>query len=372
MKKSAKLKRNTIKMIVKNLIVFAVLIAVVAVGVRSWFVQNAQADASGVFVECSVPDSLEIAVVAPGASVTNSTVWHDTDFELNVVNYPFLSAIKLSEITGDGKTFIKPPIKQFSSVAYPDTTATWNASNTATSPNAEYLSLDVYFRSRSNARDVQLSDETFCGPDPVIASTGTKPWGDSVNGWKPESIIGAARVSVVDPDASANWQKLLWIPAPFLYYDPVTYSSDDQLQYNVTDTSNEYGLIYQGANSQLIELPNTDDCGITANIGGDGTYNHGYWVNKTTRQRIMYGSDPTVNVTATNEYKDFKLHKNVDIFSFPDTTTNYVVNGNTVAYYSGRVRLNLWIEGEDPECRATQLGGIIKAVFDFKLESSSS
>ena len=365
MKKSAKLKRKTRRLIIKNLIVFAVLIAVVSVGVHSWFVQNATADASGIYVECSVPDSLEIAVVAPGESVTNSTEWHDKDFDLNAEDYPFVGGIKLSEITGDGKTFIKPPIKQYSSVAYPDTSADWSDNNIATSPNAEYLSFDVYFRSRSNTSVVQLDAETFCGPDPVINSTGTKPWGDAVNGWKSASVIGAARLSVIDPDASSSWQKLLWIPAPFLHYDPVTYSNDDQLKYNITDTSNTLGLKYKGSGDSLIELHK-----YNGTIVGDGTYNHGYWINKTTRGKIMYGSNPASNVTATNEYKDFKLHKNVDVFSFPSTTTNYVVNGNTIAYYSGHVRVNLWIEGEDPECRSTQLGGVIKAILNFKLANS--
>lgn len=372
MKKSAKLKRKTRRLIIKNLIVFAVLIAVLSVGVRSWFTQNARADASGIYVECGVPDSLEIAIVAPGTTVTNSTVWHDTDFVLTESAYDFLSTVKLSEITGDGKTFIKPPITQYSSVAYPDTSekAAWTNNVIQTMPNAEYLSFDVYFRSRSNASVVALGDETFCGPDPVISSTGTKPWGDSVNGWKPESIIGAARLSVVD-SASTNQaecnRKLLWIPAPFLHYDPVTYADDNQLNYDVTDTTNTLGLVYEGTGHQLIQLHASG--GTT---GGDGTYNHGYWVNKTTRQRIIYGSNPATNVTATNEYKDFKLHKDVEIMSFPNTTTNYTVNGNSIAYYTGHVRINIWIEGEDPECRSTQLGGMIKTILQFKLVAPST
>ena len=369
MKKSAKLKRKTIKMIVKNLIVFAVLIAVLSVGVHSWFNdQKAKtADAKGMTnINFSAPEGMQIAVVAPGASITSDTIWHEESFSLSdtiTVNgettpeFPFMSTVKLSEISSDGKTFIKPPIMQYGSVAYPDNRSAtdWSNSVIATTPNAEYLSFDVYFRTRSSGYKVQLDNTTYCGP-----GSATPNWGNSVSGWSTDTVIGAARVSVIDPTVTSStrsaWQKLLWIPAPFLHYDPVTYSNDDQLKTNVTNTSNTYGLVYQGSGSSLVSLHT------------DGTYNHGYWLNKTTRSKDNYNSSAanaksyvTANTSLTSG-EVFTLPYDVDVANLTSTATY-----NGVSYYVNHVRINVWIEGEDPESRSTQLTGQIMANFKFKL-----
>lgn len=361
MKKSAKLKRKTIKLIVKNLIVFAVLIAVASVGVRSWFNTDdaKKADAKGMTnINFSAPEGMQIAVVAPGESITSSTVWHEQTFSLSdEEEFPFISTVKLSEISSDGKTFIKPPIMQYNSVAYPDNRSEtdWSNSVIATTPNVEYLSFDVYFRTRSSGYKVQLDTQTYCGPDDPT----TVNWGNSTAGWSPDTVIGAARVSVVDSSnanqANCN-RKLLWIPAPFLHYDPVTYSNDNQLKTNVTNTSNTYGLVYQGAGSALV------------NLHTDGTYNHGYWLNKTTRSKINYSSSAAnagTNVTANTLLTTgniFTLPYDVDVANLNSTATY-----NSVQFYTNHVRINVWIEGEDPESRSTQLGGQIKANFKFKL-----
>lgn len=368
MKKSAKLKKKTIGLIVKNLIVFAVLIAVVSVGVRSWFNDDdaKKADAKGMTnINFSAPEGMQIAVVAPGASITNDTIWHEEGFSLTESEFPFMETLKLSEISSDGRTFIKPPIMQYNSVAYPDdrTETDWSNSVIATTPNVEYLSFDVYFRTRSSGYKVQLDSQTYCGIDDPTSIN----WGNSTSGWSPDTVIGAARVSVIDPTVTAanaarnTWQKLLWIPAPFLHYDPVTYRNDDQLKTNVTNTSNTYGLVYQGAGSSLV------------NLHTDGTYNHGYWLNKTTRSKVNYSSgvtNATSRVTANTLLTAgniFTLPGDVDIATL-STQTTY----NSVQYYTNKVRINVWIEGEDPESRSTQLGGQIKAQFKFKLTTTTT
>lgn len=364
MKKSAKLKRKTVKMIVKNLIVFAVLIAVASVGVRSWFnVEDAsKVDAKGMTdIKFSAPEGMQIAVVAAGTLIKPTTIWHDETFTLNKTEFSFIETVKLSEISSDGRTFIKPPIMQYGSVAYPDTRqdTDWSNSVISTTPNVEYLSFDVYFRTRNSGYKVQLDNTTYCGPDDPANIN----WGNSVSGWSPDTVIGAARLSVIDPtvtsDTRSAWQKLLWIPAPFLHYDPVTYSNDNQLKTNVTNTANQYGLVWKNGNS-YVQLHN------------DGTYNHGYWLDKNTRSRVDYSSsasDAKTNVTANTSLTAnniFTLPYDVDIADL-DTPAKY----NDVQYYTDHVRINIWIEGEDPESRSTQLTGQIKANLKFKLATAS-
>lgn len=366
MKKSAKLKRRTIRLIVKNLIVFAVLIAVAAAGVRSWFVQNAQADASGIYVECTVPEGMEIAIVAPGGTPDANTVWHDESFTISPDDYSFINALSFTEITGDGKAFIKPLIKQYGSVAVADTTRV-NQWTTATA-NSEYLSFDVYIRCTST-RTIYLDKATYCGPE-----NPAQTWGDNTNGWSPHTVIGAARVAVEELASPGNvnsalTQKLLWIPAPFLHFDPVNRKADAQLISNITNTSNTYGLAYTNDSNQLVDDQN-------------GTYNHGYY-SKTgsstaTRNKILYNSSVAnagTKVTANTSIAATDLANGTGKYVLPyDVPIVTLVDSDAVTYdsrtyYQKVERVNIWIEGEDPESRSFQVTGQFKTVLNFKLGS---
>ena len=120
MKKSAKLKRKTRRLLIKNLIVFAVLVAVSFVGVRSWFLSahdSAASKAGGLNITCTIPEGLEVAILQPGYVPDSDTVWHNTSFTISGSNYGFLASLSLADITSNGKTFIKPPIYQISAVA---------------------------------------------------------------------------------------------------------------------------------------------------------------------------------------------------------------------------------------------------------------
>lgn len=346
MKKSAKLKRKTTKMVVKNLIVFAVLIAVAAVGVRSWLNDDGakKADATGLNVSCSMPDGIQVAVLAPNTTPNQQTVWHDETFSLDTDSYASIfSALSMTEITGDGITFIRPPLTQYSTVATPATDKTWGSTDTQTFANNEYLSFDLYFRTPNSGYKVSLDAETYLGP-----LSANQDYGNAVNGWSPNSVIGATRLSVVGDDNTNR--KLLWIPAPFLYYDGTT------LNTNVIDTANKFGLSYVDGESH------------TQILHSDGTYNHGYYKSDKTRGVISYGNDPAANVTA-NTNKDYKLHKDIDIATL-DTTAEYYASptdSSTTTYYTNHVRVNIWIEGEDPESRSAQVTGVFKAVLNLKL-----
>ena len=344
MKKSAKLKRKTKRLLIKNLIVFVVLIAVTIVGVRSWFSNSPNsATAQEIHVTCSVPEGLEVAVLPAGNSPGSSTVWHDREFTLDSTQpeFSWLSTLSIADVTGNGLIFIKPPMMQTSSVAHVKTDGTWNAAQYNTTANKEYLSLEVYFRTTKSSQKVQLAADTYYGPpDPQ------QNFGNAVSGWHVNSVIGAARMAVFE----GNSQKLLWIPAPHLYYDGVN------LNTNVTATNNNYGLYY------------LDTGGSTVYIHQDGTYNHAYYTYDKVRHTISYNatSSSSANTSSdsgvtANTYKDFMLHKNVDIAAL-EGTAEYKIN---------HVRMNMWIEGEDPESRAAQVSGKFKAILKFQMVPTS-
>lgn len=367
MKKSAKLKRKTKRLILKNLIVFAVLIAVVAVGVRSWFFVNERAYADGVYVECTVPEGMEIAIVAPGSSPTADTVWRDSNFSIDAEHYPFIGSLSFTEITGDGINFIKPKIVQYGSVAMADTSSvgSWMTPHA----NDEYLSFDVYMRTLTSVDSiVNLGDDTYYGPESY-----TQTFGDSNTGWSPHTVIGAARMSVVkNPGTAGAAREMLWIPAPFLAFDPITRTGDSQLLTGLGEgyINNTYGLTYYDAENHE-HTPNPD-----------GTYNHGYYLLNNTgtaavHNKITYSnsvSNAATNVTANTSLAatdKYHLPYDIPIATFVSTSTaNYTVNGASKTFYQQMVRFNMWIEGEDPECRAAQVAGKFKAILNFKLVSS--
>lgn len=352
MKKSAKLKRKTIRMIVKNLIVFTVLIAVTAVGVMSWFSQgNSTSTASAVTVACEIPAGLEVAVVAPNGAMPamDSTQWKDSSFVLDEENYSFLATLSMSPVSSDGISFVSPPLMQTSSIAHvndgsnPNAPADWSTTKTRTNPNDEYLSFDLYFRTNVSGQNAILDQQTYCGPEsPAATLEGT--YGNSTVGWSPNSVIGAARMSVVD---TSNQRKLLWIPAPFLYFD----GSD--LHYDQNTVNEDCGLYYK------------NEHGVTVYKHHDSSYEHGYYITQAGgHQKIAYdstGNSPNTKTTANVNKTDYKLHKNIVL--------DEMVQYSTTEYYVNHVRVNMWIEGEDPESRAMQVGGKFLAVLSLRMAS---
>ena len=371
MKKSEELSRKTRRMIAKNLIILAVLAFVAFVGVSSWFTSSgASARATGVSVQCSVPEGLEVCVVDPSLTGTQLTDylndvgvtdpadshWKSESFTISDQEYPFLSALSLADITGDGKTFISPPIYQVGSVARvrdtkqgSDTDAEfatmWSAGNLETHRNVDYLSLNIYFRTAGSGKSVVLGSNTYYGPPSASNDFGSKSLG-----YSPNAVIGAARMAVYDSALSSR--KLLWIPAPHLYFDGVDLFNTTKTTANdLLDTSNTFGLFY------------VDGSSATQTIHNDGTYNHGYYNADRTRTVVSYNTAPGAGVTA-NTTRDFKLHTDVDLAALSSTATY-----NNRTYYSDFVQMNFWVEGEDPESRSAQITGKFKAVLEFKFDS---
>ena len=370
MKKSEELGRKTRRLIAKNLIILAVLAVATVVGVRSWFTPTgAHAEASGVQVVCSVPEGLEVCVVDPiltGAQLTSylndDTNWKNESFTITDEDYPFLAALSLADITGDGKTFITPPIYQISSVATVQTTkfdsetqaefnTKWSTANLETIRNQDYMSINLYFRTQKSGQKIVLSENTYYGPP--SGPSASYDFGNKVSGFSSDAVIGAARMAIYD--SALSTRKLLWVPAPHLFFDGVELFNTTYNQSTPNDllnTANTYGLFYVQNGSNV-------------NIHTDGTYNHGYYNANKTRTKVDYNSTPGAGVTA-NTNKDFKLHTDVDLTTL-STQTTY----NSKSYYADFVQVNLWVEGEDPESRSAQITGKFKTILEFSLDSAS-
>lgn len=362
MKKSAKIKRKTIGLIVKNLIVLVVLIAVAAVGVRSWYTDRTTATATGLAVEAKIPEALEIAIVEPGKIPTTSQWTSASSILLNGSNFSFLANMNMTQVTGDGIKLIKPYLMQYGTVAAVDSSSAWDNSKIQTTRNEDYLSFDMYMRLRSSGKTVALTSDTSCMPvDPDDATNTNVPLyetSDGVNKPLPASAIGSLRMSVTNAETTNEARKLLWIPAPNVYYN------FDHIELNTSallNTSNQLNLQY------------SDNGTMTPVYSGDytkGTYNHTYWTDTKEHKIISYGSNKASNVTANTEH-DYKLHDTVTIGTMDKPLTGLTGYSDPAAYgsyYYDKCRFNFWFEGEDPEARAAQVGGTFRSVLHLSLE----
>ena len=362
MKKSAKIKRKTIGLIVKNLIVLVVLIAVAAVGVHSWYTDRTTATATGISVEAKIPEALEIAIVKPGDIPTPSQWSPASTLYLNGSNFSFLANMNMTQVTSDGISFIKPYLMQYGTVAAVDSDSAWDTSKIKTTVNEDYLSFDMYMRLKSSGKSVALDSDTSCLPvDPENPSATSLPdFYETVDGVKKPlraSAIGSLRMSVTDAAATNEARKLLWIPAPNIYYN------FDHIELNTSDllnTTNQLNLQY------------SDNGTMKPVYSGDftkGTYNHTYWLADKTHHKINYGSNKASDVTA-NTKQDYKLHDTVTIGTLNKNlkTLATAYNNSTYnGYVYDKCRFNFWFEGEDPEARAAQVGGTFKAVLHLSL-----
>lgn len=366
MKKSQELSRKTWKMIAKNLIVLAVLAVVAFIGVMSWFTQNTTAKADGINAKTQVDDGLEFYIMPPSDSDqytaintrlakndTNNkadnlsegdvgyrrTKWHDSHdgatFDISDQEFKFLEGLFLCEVTSDGKTFKVPKLMQFDNVAYIDTDQDFDPATA----NDEYMSYDIYFRTQSTDHSVSLKTDSFISPNTdTVKSSSNSPYSDPANNDSvKDAAIGAVRMSFVN----AATRQILWIPGPYVYYNGL----EDKLYTGVTGYSNK-GAVYYNSSASALALRS-----------GEGTNTHAYYASKSVRNVIT---------TSTSEGKLFVGENPVSNEDSDRVLVTLNQNGND-GYYYGRVRVNLWIEGEDAEARLAFVGGKFRFSLNYEM-----
>lgn len=332
MKNSTAPNRKTGRMIAKNLIVlFAVALAGFC-GIQAWFTDKSSAEADGINVECQAPDGIEIAVVKHEDPAPKDDAAYKNTIELNSKNYSFIDDIKMTEVSSDGYTFYKPPLKQENGVASPILdVADWDLADSS----VHFLSFDLYVRSKSKF-DIYLDSKSKISPN-AKNLTGENADNKSDFGESGESkgisrdcVTGAVRFSVANYKTYET--KLLWIPAP-------------NILLNVNSDTTKYSV-------------------ITDKREGE-SYSHGYyekdgskWVKKfvsaddgsSLGQVFVSNSD---GFTTNGDYT-YELGAKKKIMTLEkDTTQNGI--------YTGMVTCNMWVDGEDAEARLALVNGKFKA-----------
>lgn len=332
MKNSTAPNRKTGRMIAKNLIVLFTVALAGFCGIQAWFTDKSSADADGINVECQAPDGIEIAVVKHGDPAPKDDTAYKNTIELNSKNYSFINDIKMTEVSSDGYTFYKPPLKQENGVATPILDADdWDLADSS----VHYLSFDLYVRSKSKF-DIYLDGKSKISPNAKNLTgenaDNKSDFGESgvSKGISRDCVTGAVRFSVANYNTKET--KLLWIPAPNIFLNVNT----DTTKYSVsTDKrlgeSYSHGYYVKNGKWEITSVSANDDSplgkvlvanskGFTDN--GDYTYELG------AKKKIM-----------TLEKKD----------------------ATQDSKYTGMVTCNMWVDGEDAEARLALVNGKFKA-----------
>lgn len=331
MKNSTAPNRKTGRMIAKNLIVLFTVALAGFCGIQAWFTDKSSAEADGINIECQAPDGIEIAVVKHDDPAPKDDTAYKNTIELNSKNYSFINDIKMTEVSSDGYTFYKPPLKQENGVATPILDADeWELANSS----VHYLSFDLYVRSKSKF-DIYLDGKSKISPNAKNLTgenaDNKSDFGESGDskGISRDCVTGAVRFSVANYNTKET--KLLWIPAPNIFLNVNT----DTTKYSVS----------------------------TDKRSGE-SYSHGYYVkNGKWVKTFVFADDGSPlsqvfvansNGFTTNGDYTYELGSKKKIMTLEkDTTQNGI--------YTGMVTCNMWVDGEDAEARLALVNGKFKA-----------
>ena len=331
MKNSTAPNRKTGRMIAKNLIVLFTVALAGFCGIQAWFTDKSSAEADGINVECQAPDGIEIAVVKHEDPAPKDDAAYKNTIELNSKNYSFIDDIKMTEVSSDGYTFYKPPLKQENGVATPILDADeWELANSS----VHYLSFDLYVRSKSKF-DIYLDSKSKISPNAKNLTgenaDNKSDFGESGDskGISRDCVTGAVRFSVANYNTKET--KLLWIPAPNIFL-------------NVNSDTTKYSV-------------------STDKRSGE-SYSHGYYVKNGKWVKTSVSADDgsplsqvfvaNSNGFTTNGDYTYELGSKKKIMTLEkDTTKN--------DKYTGMVTCNMWVDGEDAEARLALVNGKFKA-----------
>ena len=332
MKNSTAPNRKTGRMIAKNLIVLFTVALAAFYGIQAWFTDKQSSDADGINIECHAPDGIEIAVVKHGDPAPTDDAAYKNTIELNSKNYSFINDIKMTEVSSDGYTFYKPPLKQENGVASPILdVADWDLADSS----VHFLSFDLYVRSKSKF-DIYLDSKSKISPNAKNLTgenaDNKSDFGESgvSKGISRDCVTGAVRFSVANYKTYET--KLLWIPAPNILLNV----NSDTTKYSVS-TDKRSGKSYSHVYYEK-----------------DGSK----WVKKSVfaddgsplGQVFVANSD---GFTTKGDYT-YELGSKKKIMSLEkDTTQNGI--------YTGMVTCNMWVDGEDAEARLALVNGKFKA-----------
>ncbi len=350
----------------KGIMVLLSLLVLIFAFTYSWFTMNSPPVYAST-INASTKQGVEFDV-AVGFSTREtqgeykvSEFASNMDFEHVTVNengenkdYSLLYDYNPKDVTGDGrKLYI--PILQNDSVSGKKIINETASNYQEITPNKEYLSFDLIFRSEAQNCRVYLGDEAY-----VLADCETEPGDGSLTtdytsaqaakygAFSPDAVVGAVRVAFV------GYQN----PENLTYSDIYSDIADDSHLNTVPSLvwlPRPDVCLYQGPAKTdpmtlLTDVPNLtadEDHKVTYDSHSFiDTYTHRYWdIGVGGTKSYVYDSG-TVTDPAKASSKPFAT-----------LSTPHLNESTGKTEYYGKARVNIWIEGTDDEARRAIAGG---------------
>lgn len=355
----------------KGIMVLLSLLVLIFAFTYSWFiVPPTSVSATGITVSTNTQVDFEVAI---GFSSSDTRYAYTvSDFKTNenpiiltaipktigedTKTYNLLRDYSPKDVTGNGAKLFIPVLTGDS----PRTINTTTDSYTTVTPNKEYISFDMIFRS-ANACRVYLDTDSYvkaaCESTPGDGHlTETTSGGTSLaynderrSGYgmfSADAVVGAVRVAFIDytgltlSDIDADSASLLnsnpeviWLPRPDVYL------------YNNNNATSGWELITGITEGQTTATLADGTTEITLD---DDTYTHSYY---------------DLGVDGTHTIKAFT--NTITECNADSIVTVNVYNAEEDLYY-GKVRVNIWIEGTDAEARRAISNGSFYVNFDLR------
>ncbi|MBE6824042.1 MAG: hypothetical protein E7513_01715 [Ruminococcaceae bacterium] len=348
--------RQSTSLIIKAIMLLLALIVMVFVASLAWFSEaDRPVNATGVSVQASRSVSFDMAVGFESSVNGYQYTMSQYTNELNIrdivtvdgVHYDALHDFSPIDVTGDGVTLIRP------SMTAKNADIDRNSSvYTTVTPNKEYISFDMYFRSSEPCK-VYLDSGSFVkgaiedepGDGNLVQTTDTGSNRKAAEGdYSKDAVVGAVRVAFVNYDGfvegedSANLKEtaeLLWLPRPDIHLNSSGATGTWTLSTGLTKENTV--LDYIGADGRFGGWP-------------VDTFMHHFYT-------FVYNEDQGKYVGEDRNY--------VDTVTDPSRDAICDVSFKNGDYYYGKTLVNIWIEGCDSEARRTIAGGQFVVNFDL-------
>ncbi len=263
--------------VAKNLIIFAVLIAVCGLSVWSWMTWGQRTDADGLNVK-STADGVQVSWDGENfydnltARDKSDVVAEKTGLAKDLRNAdgtPF----NLDLISGNGLEFFEPYINRRTGLTLLNPDSSWQGVKVDDSnSNGRYIDLDLYFRSDS-ARDVYLAGDSSVSPKSPNGAGNYSDYGT----FSKDYISAASRVAFLNE--KKDQCSFVWAPNANIQlienesgYTKVTETQTTEAGLTggslgdvISYVSNTYGDYYLWLPTNYSSDPNTQDSSLTSN-----------------------------------------------------------------------------------------------------------
>ena len=346
-------KRRNPSWLIKAIVLLLSLIIMVFAMSLAWFSPpDKPVNATGLTVQSSGSTAFDMAVgfetSANGYQYTMTD--YSKNFSLSEITgldgktYDVLHDFSPIDITGNGVTLVRPSMKNKN-----EDINRQSSTFTTVTPNREYISFDLYFRSDKECKVFLDSGSFVKGAIEINGGTLTDTSERKAeNGdFCKDAIVGAVRVSFVNYDdfiegedlsSRQSEPRLLWLPRPDIHLNTKDDNGDDLSPWTLS-TGVQPEQIYDKFETVSDRLPAFAD-----------TYTHHYF-----RYDHIPTEDRYVGVDVDN----------YDTVTDPSRVAICDVDKEINGMYYGKVQVNVWIEGCDAEARRALSGGQFQIKFDL-------